>query len=676
MSLSVSEPPSCFTSSLVCDGAVNGTLNADDCSAGPRGAGFYAQNYTLKATAGEPLSLRSEWNDVDGMLYLLDPDGKVIAENDDNPDSVNPESLIEHLPTQSGTYTVWTTTHGRNHAGSFSLSAECGESSAPDLVTTATLVSDAAVTVGDTVVVNYTITNAGNGPADATSVLMLLSGDPVISQVDKLLDTEAVAALAAGSSISMDMEVTVPEVPGDYWIGPCAEAVPGEVLTGNNCTVPVSETLLLESDRASRSKPLSISEGGLLLNVSSGSECASLAISCDQTQQGALQTSDCDTGPRGSGYLTDAYSFNGSAGATISLNASWTGIDGYLYLESPSGSILAENDDFENETGSRIEWVLSQSGEYNVWPTAFKQGDSGNYELDLTCDDPDSPDLEVDQPALGATTVRSGQSLAVSTQVTNGGSISSAPSEMRFILSANETLTGGGKVLQSSDIPALAPGGASDQAVLIEIDAIPGTYYIGACAETEAIELDTSNNCQASGPVIVEQTDLPIALNTGLNDAWYNPDTDGQGFFINVFPDDNLVFLSWFTFDTQRPPDSVPFKLGDPGHRWLTAQGLYDQGVADLTVFLTAGGIFDSAEPPAASPLGYGRMTLSFSDCNNGTIDFDLASIGESGTIPITRVVNDNVRACEEQLGGIPLGAGEKFSADSTFTYNRALNDA
>lgn len=676
MSLKVSEPPACFTSGLACGGNVNGSLDTDDCHSGPRGAGYYAQNYTLNATAGEPLSLRSDWTDVDGMLYLLDPDGKVVAENDDNPDTANQQSLIEYLPAQSGTHVVWTTTYGRDEAGSFRLFAECGESSAPDLVTTASLVSDAEVMVGDTVVVNYTITNAGSGPADATSVLMLLSGDPVISRTDNLLDTQEIAALTAGASISGDMEVMVPVIPGDYWIGPCTEAVAGEVFTGNNCTVPVPGTVRLESDTGSRSKLRTNSEGGLLLNVSSGSACPSLAISCGQSQQGILQSSDCDTGPRGTGYFTDAYTFNGSAGTTVSFNASWTEMDGYLYLQSPSGSLLAENDDSGSKTDSRIEWVLDQPGVYTVWPTAFDQGQGGNYQLDLTCDEPDSPDLEVDQLALSATTVRPGQSLAVSAQVTNRGNISSAPGEMRFILSTNENLTGSARVLQNTDIPVLAAGSTSDQALEIDIDTIPGTYYIGACAETEAIELETSNNCSASSPVHVEQTDLPIAFNTGLNDAWFNPDTDGQGFFINVFPDNNLVFLSWFTFDTERPPESVPFKLGDPGHRWLTAQGFYDQGIADLTVFLTAGGVFDSAEPPASSPMAYGKMTLSFSDCNHGNLDFDLASIGETGTVPITRVVNDNVRACEEQLGGIPVDTPAENSALSTFTYNRALNDA
>jgi hypothetical protein len=67
-----------------------------------------------------------------------------------------------------------------------------------------------------------------------------------------------------------------------------------------------------------------------------------------------------------------------------------------------------------------------------------------------------------------------------------------------------------------------------------------------------------------------------FVMNAGLNDAWYNPFTDGQGFFITVFPDIGLVNLAWFTYDTELPADDATANLGSPGHRWLTAIGSYD----------------------------------------------------------------------------------------------------
>lgn len=35
---------------------------------------------------------------------------------------------------------------------------------------------------------------------------------------------------------------------------------------------------------------------------------------------------------------------------------------------------------------------------------------------------------------------------------------------------------------------------------------------------------------------LVDQNENPFVINAGLNDAWFNPETDGQGFFISVFP--------------------------------------------------------------------------------------------------------------------------------------------
>jgi hypothetical protein len=94
-----------------------------------------------------------------------------------------------------------------------------------------------------------------------------------------------------------------------------------------------------------------------------------------------------------------------------------------------------------------------------------------------------------------------------------------------------------------------------------------------------------------------EAGDLPFLINDALSDAWYFPDTDGQGFFVIVYPEKQSMFLSWFTFDTVRPDDSVVAVLGDPGHRWLTAQGTYSGNQAVLNVSITSGGVFDSGSP-------------------------------------------------------------------------------
>jgi len=137
-------------------------------------------------------------------------------------------------------------------------------------------------------------------------------------------------------------------------------------------------------------------------------------------------------------------------------------------------------------------------------------------------------------------------------------------------------------------------------------------------------------------------------INPGLNDAWYSPTTAGQGFLMTVFPEIKQMFVAWFTFDTERPPEDVEAILGEPGHRWLTAQGPYDGDTANLTIFVTEGGVFDAAEPVAETdPAGDGTLTIEFADCTEGLVSYEITSLGISGEIPIQRISPDNVPLCE-----------------------------
>ena len=148
--------------------------------------------------------------------------------------------------------------------------------------------------------------------------------------------------------------------------------------------------------------------------------------------------------------------------------------------------------------------------------------------------------------------------------------------------------------------------------------------------------------------VAVNCTDNPpptFQMNAGLNDAWYDPTTDGQGFFISIFPDKALLVLSWFTYDTNLPLDGTTANLGDPGHRWLNALGSFSGNQAVLDISITSGGLFDT--PTEITRVNDGTIILTFADCNNGTVEYDIPSIGRQGTVPIQRVASDNIVFCE-----------------------------
>jgi hypothetical protein len=168
---------------------------------------------------------------------------------------------------------------------------------------------------------------------------------------------------------------------------------------------------------------------------------------------------------------------------------------------------------------------------------------------------------------------------------------------------------------------------------------VAGIPDIGA----HAVIRNNSEKCDSVNVILGEVTLGEI--NAGLNDAWFNPQTAGQGFLINVFPEVRQVFIAWFTYDTQRPPDDVTALLGEPGHRWLTAQGVYEENFAWLDINMTSGGVFDSPKPePVTGSVG--EMTLEFNTCNSGSITYNIPSIERQDVVPIERITLDNIPLC------------------------------
>ena len=163
----------------------------------------------------------------------------------------------------------------------------------------------------------------------------------------------------------------------------------------------------------------------------------------------------------------------------------------------------------------------------------------------------------------------------------------------------------------------------------------------------EVLLWDNLAGCNSIQEVLA--TVNPSRINPGLNDAWYNPETDGQGFFITIFPDLDAVSLAWFTYDTGLPAEDATANLGDPGHRWLTALGPIVGNQAIMDIEMTSGGLFDTATViERTDPPGWdGSIILTFTSCNSATVEYDISSINRQGIVPIRRVANDNIVLCE-----------------------------
>jgi hypothetical protein len=134
-------------------------------------------------------------------------------------------------------------------------------------------------------------------------------------------------------------------------------------------------------------------------------------------------------------------------------------------------------------------------------------------------------------------------------------------------------------------------------------------------------------------------TTAAVDINAGMDGAWFNSNTPGQGFFIDAHPGGNFIFVSWFTFGDETAS----------GQRWLTAQGSFEGSTAEIDVFETTGGSFD--DPLAPSTIKVGTMSLDFTDCSNAQLSYSLSADPAEGDITITRVIPGSQALCEELTG-------------------------
>ena len=136
--------------------------------------------------------------------------------------------------------------------------------------------------------------------------------------------------------------------------------------------------------------------------------------------------------------------------------------------------------------------------------------------------------------------------------------------------------------------------------------------------------------------LILDQFDM--GLDKRFNGSWYQPDFDGQGVNIEVLEARNEVLLYWYTYDT------------DGNRQWFIAQGPIVGERAELVIYETSGGRFMQPDPVMVNAVGSAQ--LSFSECDQGLMQFDLA--GVVGELALTRLSG----SCSSDLFGEPTAAG------------------
>jgi len=584
----------------------------------------------------------------------------VAAENDDLGDDFL-LSRISHTLTANGSWTIWTTTFDTDDEMSFDLSLACAGAPEPDLSVDVPEVSPQTISSAELLSISTTVHNVGGASATMTTLRYLVSTDSVITPADDLLASEEVGNLDAGASSAFSVDAVGPTTPGTYWVGVCVDSIADETVTENNCSDGVEITVNENSNA-----------------------CVDVAISCGEMLSGDITSSDCDDSPRGAGHFARSFSFSASEDDTVTIDAAWTG-DGYLYLEDPSGAAVAENNNSGSVLGSQIVRTLESGGTWKIWATSADAGESLSFDLALACESGVQPDLVVAETIVTPLAVEFGEPISVSTLVRNQGDGPSAATNIRFLVSSDSELDADDTVIKTNPVSILESGEESSESMSFPALFTEETIWVGVCVEEIAGELDTTNNCSAAVEISITIGES-IAFNAGLNDGWFNPLTNGQGFFINVFPDVKQIFLSWFTYEVERPDESIPSNLGEAGHRWLTAQGNFDGNQAVLDIWIAEGGIFNTSPPVPVQHMD-GQITLDFPSCSAGIVTYEITSLGLQGEVPVQRVGPDNISLCESLMESMTQSdkgdSGPEArlpapapAAEGDFQINSGLNDA
>ena len=173
---------------------------------------------------------------------------------------------------------------------------------------------------------------------------------------------------------------------------------------------------------------------------------------------------------------------------------------------------------------------------------------------------------------------------------------------------------------------SIVPSPMANETVAV-LSGTPGAGSEG----TYNLILTASNGvgADAVSPLTLNIVDGTVPISGGFTANWYDASQSGHGFSIEVLPD-SMMLAEWFVF------------APDGGQAWVVALGPIGGNVAVLQGVqpVGAGGRF----PPNFNPAElqgqpWGTITFTFSDCNNGTANWQPTATGyTSGSIPIMRL--------------------------------------
>jgi len=128
-----------------------------------------------------------------------------------------------------------------------------------------------------------------------------------------------------------------------------------------------------------------------------------------------------------------------------------------------------------------------------------------------------------------------------------------------------------------------------------------------------------------------------VPITPGFTGAWYDPNQNGHGIFIEVLPN-NQILAWWFTF----APDGTQAWFGNVGAIDTTTN------TATVAALKAQGGQWiPNFNPANVTQPAWGTLVFSFTDCNHGGVDFN-SSVPDwgQGHMDLTRITQIATMSC------------------------------
>jgi galactose oxidase-like protein len=125
-------------------------------------------------------------------------------------------------------------------------------------------------------------------------------------------------------------------------------------------------------------------------------------------------------------------------------------------------------------------------------------------------------------------------------------------------------------------------------------------------------------------------------IGAGFTGSWYDPAQSGHGLFVEVLPD-NRLFVGWFTFNPAGTEQA-----------WFVGTGSYSGNTATIIpVNLPTGGRWiPNFDPNQIVNNIWGTLTFTFTDCNQGKVDFNSVLGYGTGSMNLTRLTQPAGLTC------------------------------